>query len=109
MGIHGTEDAGQRLIRGGVEPSHPRGAALRKAARSRHVWSKSVKRQVRKGGMDAAAREIFHPPTTLPPQAFSPETFLRRVDFRSPERRPGGFSAIRSIITGGRSGNRATR
>jgi len=89
VGIHGTEDAGQRLIRGGVEPSHPRGAALRKAARSRYVWSKSVKRQVRKGGMDAAAR---HGKYFIPPQPFP---------LRPSPRKP--FSA--ELISGARSGD----
>jgi len=37
-----------------------RDAALQKAARSRYVWSKSVKRQVQKRGMDVAECQIMN-------------------------------------------------
>ena len=48
MGINRKQDADWKLVRAGVNPHTP-GAALQKAARSRQVWSKSVRRQVLNG------------------------------------------------------------
>lgn len=48
MGIHCTGDADRGTFRRGVTPHTP-DAARQKAARRRHVCSKSVRRQVLKG------------------------------------------------------------
>jgi len=64
------------------------------------------------GSAPHAAFDLDLPPVRLddPLHAVATDAaFLRRADFRRAGRRPGAGSAIRSIITGGRFGNRATK
>lgn len=87
-----TDQAQKWKARFPLTPSAP---ALKKAAGSRRLWSKPGRKEV------LLSRSL--------PQTFSLKNYFRRLDFRSTERLPEGFSAIRSITTRGRSGNRATR